>query len=162
LPPWVFKSGHLIASLSSKSEKRFLVNFQIKKAMRPMTATPPATERPMIEPVLKPPPLESDWGGADCVGWEEEVEEEGPTTATVTTVVTKVPSTEVTTGDVTAATMEVVDTGVEEVDEVEVVLGVVDECEVVADVEEEEVDVVDKVDVGVLDVDGVVEVVTVF
>jgi len=53
------------------------------------------------------------------------VEEEGPTT--VTTVVNKVPSTEVTTGDVTAATLEVVDIGVEEVDEAEVVLGVVDE-----------------------------------
>jgi len=54
------------------------------------------------------------------------VEEEGPTT--VTTVVTKVPSTEVTTGDVTAAMLEVVDIlGVEEVDVMEVVLGVEEE-----------------------------------
>jgi hypothetical protein len=126
-----------------------------------MTATPPATDRPMIEPVLKAPPPESDWGGADCVGWEEEVEEEGPTT--VKTVVTKVPSTEVTTGDVTAAMLEVVDTiSEEEVDVVEEVPGVEDEREVVADVEDGEDEVADKVDVGVLDVDGVVEVVSVF
>jgi len=53
------------------------------------------------------------------------VEEEGPTT--VTTVVTKVPSTEVTTGEVTAR-LEVVDiSGVEEVDGVVEVLGVEDE-----------------------------------
>jgi len=53
------------------------------------------------------------------------VEEEGPTT--VTTVVTKVPSTEVTTGDVTAATVEVVDkAGVEEVEVAEEVVGVED------------------------------------
>jgi hypothetical protein len=32
------------------------VNFQIKNEMMPMTATPPATERPIIEPV--PMPLE--------------------------------------------------------------------------------------------------------
>jgi hypothetical protein len=52
------------------------------------------------------------------------VEEEGPTT--VTTVVTKVPSTEVTTGDVTVG-LEVVDVlGVEEVDEVLDVLDVED------------------------------------
>lgn len=95
------------------------------------------------------------------MGWEEEVEEAGPTT--VKTVVTKVPSTEVTTGDVTAATLEVVDTlAEEEVDVVEEVPGVEDEREVVADVEDGEEDVVDKVDVGVLDVDGVVEVVSVF
>jgi hypothetical protein len=42
-----------MASLSSKSEKRFRVNFHTKKAMMPITATPPATERPMIEPVPK-------------------------------------------------------------------------------------------------------------
>lgn len=88
--------------------------------------------------------------------------EEGATT--VTTVVNKVPSTEVTTGDVTAAMLEAVDiTGAEEVDEAEVVLGVEDERgEVVGDAEDEEEDVVDKVDVGVLDVDGVVVVVSVF
>ena len=49
----------------SKSEKRFLVNFQIKKAMRPMTATPPATDKPIIEPVLKPPLVSEGDGGAD-------------------------------------------------------------------------------------------------
>lgn len=53
------------------------------------------------------------------------MEEEGATT--VTTVVNKVPSTEVTTGDVTAATLEVVDIPVEVVDEMEVVLGVEEE-----------------------------------
>ena len=52
---------------SSKSEKRFLVNFQIKKAMRPMTATPPATERPMMVPVLKEL-LVSELEGDDGVG----------------------------------------------------------------------------------------------
>lgn len=44
----------MIASLSSKSAKRFLVNFQIKNEMMPMTATPPATERPIMEPVPRP------------------------------------------------------------------------------------------------------------
>lgn len=53
----MFNSGHLIASLSSKSAKRFLVNFQIKNEMMAMTATPPATERPIIEPVPRPPEL---------------------------------------------------------------------------------------------------------
>ena len=85
------------------------------------------------------------------------MEEEGPTT---TTVVTKVPSTEVTTGDVMAR-LEVVDISeVEKVDEVVEVLDVEDEREVVADVEVGEDDVVDKVDVGVVDV-GVAEVVAV-
>lgn len=50
----MFNSGHLIASLSSKSAKRFLVNFQIKNEMMAMTATPPATERPIMEPVPRP------------------------------------------------------------------------------------------------------------
>lgn len=95
------------------------------------------------------------------MGWEVEVEEEGP--IIVTTVVNRAPSTEVTTGDVTAATLEVVDTlAEEEVDVVEDVPGVEDEREVVADVEDGEEDVVDEVGVGVLDVDGVVEVVSVF
>jgi hypothetical protein len=40
-------------SLSSKSENRFLVNFQIMKATIPMTAIPPATDIPMIDPVLR-------------------------------------------------------------------------------------------------------------
>lgn len=59
----------MIASLSSKSAKRFLVNFQIKNEMMPMTATPPATERPTMEPV--PRPLELSelllLVGEDCV-----------------------------------------------------------------------------------------------
>ena len=41
-------------ALSSKSEKRFLVNFHTKNAIIPITATPPATARPMIEPVPRP------------------------------------------------------------------------------------------------------------
>ena len=90
------------------------------------------------------------------------MEEEGPTTVTTVAVVTKVPSTEVTTGDVTAATPVVVGIAeAEKVDEAEVVLGVEDEREVVADVEDREEDVVDKVVVGVLDVDGAVVVVVV-
>jgi hypothetical protein len=44
----------LIASWSSKSLNRFLVNFQMKNAMIPIAATPPATERPIIEPVPRP------------------------------------------------------------------------------------------------------------
>ncbi len=39
---------------SSKSEKRFLVNFHTMKPMIPKSATPPATDRPMIVPVLTP------------------------------------------------------------------------------------------------------------
>jgi hypothetical protein len=54
----------LIASLSSKSEKRFLVNFQIKKPTMPMSATPPATERPTMEPVDNPE--SSSLGGEDA------------------------------------------------------------------------------------------------
>lgn len=55
----------MIASLSSKSVKRFLVNFQIKNEMMPITATPPATERPTMEPV--PRPLELLLAEEDCV-----------------------------------------------------------------------------------------------
>jgi hypothetical protein len=49
---WVTWPREEIKSLlSSKSEKRFRVSFQTRNAMIPMTATPPATERPIIEPV---------------------------------------------------------------------------------------------------------------
>lgn len=51
VPPWVFNSGHLMASLSSKSLKRFLENFQMKKAMMAITAMPPATDMPMMGPI---------------------------------------------------------------------------------------------------------------
>jgi hypothetical protein len=53
--------------LSSKSENRFLENFHTMKPMTPSTATPPATERPTIEPVPKPPlaPLEDVCGAAE-------------------------------------------------------------------------------------------------
>jgi hypothetical protein len=47
-------------ALSSKSAKRFLVNFQTKNEMIAMTATPPATDRPMIEPVPRPLELSED------------------------------------------------------------------------------------------------------
>jgi len=63
-----------MASLSSKSAKRFRVNFQTKKRMMPTAAMPPATDSPMMEPVLRPPLLEllepSVWegGGLDIVG----------------------------------------------------------------------------------------------
>lgn len=41
--------------LSSKSANRFLVNFQTKKAMIPIKATPPATDIATMEPVPRPP-----------------------------------------------------------------------------------------------------------
>lgn len=41
--------------LSSKSANRFLVNFQTKNRMIPTAAIPPETERPTMEPVLRPP-----------------------------------------------------------------------------------------------------------
>jgi len=51
--------------------KRFLVNFQTKNEMMAITATPPATERPIIEPVPRPLELsELD----DDVGADDEVE----------------------------------------------------------------------------------------
>lgn len=40
--------------LSSKSLKRFLVNFHTKKPMIPMTAMPPATDMPMMGPIPRP------------------------------------------------------------------------------------------------------------
>jgi hypothetical protein len=46
--------------LSSKSENLFLVNFQTKKPMMPRTATPAATDIPMMEPVDRPPSPSSD------------------------------------------------------------------------------------------------------
>lgn len=69
--PCVFRSGHLMASLSSKSEKRFLVNFHTKNAMMPITATPPATDIPMIEPVLRP-----EVSSGEAVGVADAEEEE--------------------------------------------------------------------------------------
>lgn len=60
-------------SLSSKL-LRFLVNFQMKKAMIPIKARPPATDIPTIDPVPSPPPSSSslgalvlDWVGAVLV-----------------------------------------------------------------------------------------------
>jgi hypothetical protein len=41
-------------ALSSKSLKRFLENFQMKKAMMAITAMPPATDMPMIGPTPRP------------------------------------------------------------------------------------------------------------
>ena len=62
-----------VYALSSKSEKRFLVNFQTKKATMPIKATPPATDIPMIEPVLRP---ELSSGGAvGPADWVDEVED---------------------------------------------------------------------------------------
>jgi hypothetical protein len=54
--PCAFSSGHLIASLSSKSLNLFRVNFHTKKPTMPRTASPPATDRPIIVPVPTPPP----------------------------------------------------------------------------------------------------------
>lgn len=43
-----------MASLSSNlSENRLRVNFQMTKARIPMSAIPPATDSPMIDPVLR-------------------------------------------------------------------------------------------------------------
>jgi hypothetical protein len=61
-----------MASWSSKSVKRFRVNFQTKKPTIPKTATPPATDMPTIEPT---PSLESSgsFGAADGVLEVEDV-----------------------------------------------------------------------------------------
>jgi len=50
------------------------VNFQTKKAMTPRRATPPATDKPTIEPVPRPESEEGGVGGDD--GLELEVEAE--------------------------------------------------------------------------------------
>jgi hypothetical protein len=64
--------------LSSKSANRFLVNFQMKNATTPMTATPPATDIPMMEPVPRPElvAVVDDEGAAVVVEEPEEEEEE--------------------------------------------------------------------------------------
>jgi len=72
-----------MASLSSKSEKRFLVNFHTKNAMIPITATPPATDIPTIEPVPRPespPPFEA----AEVAEGAAELEEVPTETVTMT------------------------------------------------------------------------------
>ena len=51
---WEKERRPALCSPSSKSPNLFLVNFQTKNATTPMTATPPATLSPMIEPVLIP------------------------------------------------------------------------------------------------------------
>lgn len=53
-PPCALSSGHLIASVSSKSLNRFRVNFQYTNAKTPMSAMPPATAIPTMEPVPRP------------------------------------------------------------------------------------------------------------
>jgi hypothetical protein len=53
-----FRKKRPFFSLSSKSWNRFLVNFHMAKATIPNTATPPATDRPIIEPVPIPEPEE--------------------------------------------------------------------------------------------------------
>jgi len=47
------------------------VNFHTKKAMMPITATPPATDIPMIEPVLRP-----EVSSGETVGVADAEEEE--------------------------------------------------------------------------------------
>ncbi len=64
--------GNSLDLLSSKSENRFLVNFQITKATIPITAIPPATDIPMIDPV--PRPVLSLFGEDVVDGVEEELE----------------------------------------------------------------------------------------
>jgi hypothetical protein len=69
--PWALSSGHLMASLSSKSVKRFWVNFHTKKPTITRTAIPPATDKPTIGPIPIPPEEESLL--LEVVGLEEEV-----------------------------------------------------------------------------------------
>lgn len=86
LSPCVFSSGHLIASLSSKSSaNRFLVNFQITNATIPINATPPATDRPIIVDVLTPllslsSPL--PWSAPAVAVDDSELDETGRVTVT--------------------------------------------------------------------------------
>lgn len=61
-------------SLSSNSPKRFLENFQMKKAMIPITAIPPATDMPMMEPTERP--LEVGGGGGAWVALAVELSDE--------------------------------------------------------------------------------------
>jgi hypothetical protein len=49
-----------VSPLVSRSEKRFLVTFHMMKATMPITAMPPATESPMMVPVLTPASGSSD------------------------------------------------------------------------------------------------------
>lgn len=54
----------------SKSGNRFRVSFQIIKPMMAIAATPPATERPIIVPMLTPESLSgflvADWAADDA------------------------------------------------------------------------------------------------
>ncbi len=61
--------------LSSKSFC-FLVNFQTKNAIIPIKATPPATDKPMIEPVPKPEESEGGVTGRDEAEAEAEALDE--------------------------------------------------------------------------------------
>lgn len=50
-----YETVYISNVLSSKSENRFLVNFQTKNKMMPSAAIPPETESPTMDPVLRPP-----------------------------------------------------------------------------------------------------------
>lgn len=98
----------MMASLSSKSLKRFLVNFQMRKPTIPKAATPPATERPIIDPVPSPlSPLLLLLLSAPLVA-DEEGEEVALDIVSVTTTVSPPAFTEVTT-DVAGGATGVVD-----------------------------------------------------
>ena len=47
------------------------MNFQTKNAIMPIKATPPATDIPMIDPVLRPELVSSE-GAVGPAGWVDE------------------------------------------------------------------------------------------
>lgn len=79
-------------ALSSRSLKRLWVNFQTKNAMTPMTATPPATESPIIVEVEVPLLLELLLSEAAVEDAEEDEEAEEAVAVTNTTEVSVSPS----------------------------------------------------------------------
>lgn len=136
--------------LSSKSLKRFLVNFQITKAITPSTATPPATAIPTIEPV--PRPESSSLSDAEPLDAVDDADADVPVAALVfvTVIVTSSPcelvvtTLEVTGGggvvEVLVADVGCCDVCLSVVDVVDWAVGVV--LSVVVDVDEVEVVVV--------------------
>ncbi len=71
-------------TLSSKSALCFLVNFQTKNAMTPRMATPPATDKPMMEPVPSPESDGDDDDDCEDGGGVEEFGADEPVKVTVT------------------------------------------------------------------------------
>jgi hypothetical protein len=80
-----WRKDKIINDILSSKSFCFLVNFQTKNAMIPIKATPPATDKPMIEPV--PRPEESEGGGTVRDEAEAEAEALDEALPTYTTVV---------------------------------------------------------------------------